>query len=103
MTMQPEHRHQVDERVASSKARLSDKLSELAHRVDAARDAVQPAQLIRRPWVRFGMAALAGYIIGSRAPRFGPSILAPLLKEAVLVLGSTALRRVARDYIQSPY
>lgn len=64
---------------------------------------MQPAQLVRRPWVRFGLAAFAGYVIGSRVPRLGPAILAPLLKEAVLVLGSTALRRVARQYIQSPY
>lgn len=95
-------RQEVDERVASSKARLSDKLSELAHRVEAVRDAVQPSQLIRRPWVRFGLAALAGYVIGSRLPRLGPPILAPLLKEAVLVLGSAALEQFARQYIQNP-
>ncbi len=96
-------RHDVEERVASSKARLSDKLSELGHRVDAARDAVQPAQLIKRTWVRFGIAAFAGYILGSRLPRVGPAILGPLLKEAVFVLGSTALRQMAREYTQTPH
>lgn len=92
-------RDRVDERVASSKARLGDKLSELAHRVDAAREAVQPAQLIRRPWVRFGLAMLAGYVVGSRLPRRGPAMLAPLLREAVMVVGSTALHQVARQYL----
>lgn len=92
--------HDVDERVAESKARLNDKLHELGDRLDAAKEAVQPSQLIRRPWVQFGIAAFAGYLLGSRGPRLGPAILAPLVKEAVLILGSTALQKVARQYLR---
>jgi hypothetical protein len=62
-------RFDVAERVADSKARLSEKLSELSKRVDSVRDAARPAQIVKRPWFPFVAAGIVGLLIGARRPR----------------------------------
>jgi hypothetical protein len=62
-------RFDVAERVAASKARLSDRLSELSRRVDAVREAAHPAELVKRPLVLFAAAGVLGLWLGSRPRR----------------------------------
>lgn len=70
-------RFDVAERVAASKARLEDRLSELSRRVGGVREGLKPSQLLQRPWVIFGLSAAVGYWLGHRPPR------RPLLPERV--------------------
>lgn len=70
-------RFDVAERVAASKARLEDRLSELSRRVGGVREGLKPSQVLQRPWVIFGLSAAVGYWLGHRPPR------RPLLPERV--------------------
>ncbi len=55
-------------RIAAARDRLAAKLAELQHRVTAARELVSPATYLANPWVRFGLGAAVGFLIG-RAPK----------------------------------
>jgi hypothetical protein len=95
-------RFDIAERVAVSKARLSEKLSELARRMETAREKVQrPAELARKPWV-LAAAGVAGFLVGLRLRRSHrasgavgrhPSIARAVLREILITAAGTATRR----------
>jgi hypothetical protein len=86
-------RFDVSERVAESKARLADKLSELARRVDSVRDSAQKAKVIREPWFVFAAAVAIGFTLGARRRRPRVVSVAP---EGMLVpgIGRSVIREI---------
>jgi hypothetical protein len=98
--MHETERFDVAERVAISKARLSEKLSELARRVDHARESVRPEHLAKKPWV-IAAAGIAGFLVGLRLRRpraemvrgRDPSIVRSVVREILIVAAGHATRR----------
>ena len=104
-------RFDVAERLAVSKARLSDKLHELSRRVDTVREKADKAQVLKEPWVLVAAATALGFLIGlrRRGPRLpsgttfrhgaivGPGIARTVLREVlVAAAGSMTRRYIAR-------
>jgi hypothetical protein len=103
--MEETQRFDVAERVAMSKARLSEKLSELARRVETVREKADPETIARKPWVFVG-AGVAGFLIGlaRRGPRTTrtpgeprtaspPSLARTLIREILVAAAGTYTRR----------
>ena len=98
--MHETERFDVAERVAISKARLQEKLSELARRVEDARAHMKPEHIAKKPWVIAAVGA-AGFLIGLglRRPRVArvsardPSIIRGVIREILIVAAGTATRR----------
>lgn len=105
--MDETQRFDVADRVAESKARLQDKLAELARRVDAVRHAARPMKTATRPWVLFGAAFAVGFMLGRRPPRRPvgvtperplavrgqPGILGALVREILLATAAAYARK----------
>jgi hypothetical protein len=101
-SMEETQRFDVAERVAISKARLSEKLSELARRVESAKQKADPEKIARKPWV-IGLAGVAGFLIGMalrgpRTPRVAgpaapPGILRTLVREVLVAAAGSYTRK----------
>ncbi len=105
----------VAERVAVSKARLSEKLSELGRRVDTFRDKAKVIEYAKQPWFLFAAAGVVGFLSGLRiasrrhrrlalppgaAPPARPqTIPRAIIKEILVVAAGVATKRflVGRD------
>lgn len=112
-------RNQVASRVAESKARLSDRLQQLAGRVEQLRNVARPVNAVRRatqqPWVVFAIGVVAGLAIGARRKRTpvaststalvagaaAPSLIRAVMREIALASAGTMTRRyLARRFPQ---
>src|SRR6185312_14043343 len=93
LTQSPDPSLDVAERVALAKARLSEKLSELARRVETFRDkaSVERVRTAIRDhrWLAMGGAATLGFLIGmgrSRAPAHAaPGVAQKSIPRAILM------------------
>lgn len=109
--MEADDRFEVADRVAASKARLAEKLSELGRRVDAMREAARPVKTATQPWVLFGASFAVGFLLGRRPPRHvlpvvsgatlaraaRPGILGALAREILLASAAAYARRFVED------
>jgi len=100
-------RFDVAERVAVAKARLSEKLSTLAERVDGFREAARPMHIASRPWFLISVGVAVGFWMGFRRPRehtprvaratARPTLLGAVVREVLIVAAGTATRRYLHD------
>jgi hypothetical protein len=89
-------RFDVAERLAVSKARLSDKLHELSRRVDTVRETASKAQVLKQPWVLVAAATAIGFVIGLRRRRARLPAGTTFKHGAIVApgIGSTVLREI---------
>ena len=92
-------------RIARARADLTEKLDELRRREERVRDSIAPMrhlQHLASPWLRIGLAAIAGLSVGRRSARSSstalvryhePSMLDSVAKVAVIAASAVALYR----------
>lgn len=92
-------------RITKARADLTEKLDELRRREEKVRESIAPIQHLKHlasPWLRVGLAALAGLSVGRRSVRTSstamvkyrePSMLDSVAKIAVIAASAVALYR----------
>jgi hypothetical protein len=78
-------------RVATSERGLVDKLRELQRRARVAKTMLTPSTYLDNPWVRLGLAATVGYLVGRG--RSEAQVMGPLGRQ---ILGTVARGLVER-------
>jgi hypothetical protein len=97
----------VADRVATSRARFSEKLSELSRRVDSVREAARPMQVATQPWFLFAAAGAVGFWLGVRRPtsraerrlsgHSSPGITRLLVREVLLAAAGAYTRKLVQQ------
>ena len=85
----------VERRIESAKQGLDEKLSELQRRVDHTKAALSPRHLLANPWLRFGVAATAGFVAARVMSRIAVAATAGKLVKKLAVVAATSLLREA--------
>lgn len=83
----------TEHRIEVAKHNLDDRLAELERRVQATKDALDPAKLFASPWVRLGLAAVIGVAAGY-ARDSGP------MKTGLRLILTAGARALLRDAIE---
>ncbi len=68
-------------RIATSERGLVEKLHELQRRARRAKTLLSPSTYLDNPWVRFGLAATVGYLVGRG--RSETRVLGPIARQVI--------------------
>ena len=80
--------------VATAEAQLAASLAALEARWQRAQRWLEPARLLGRPWVRFGLAVGAGFVLGSLRGRS----VGPVARQLLALAGQVAVRQLTPEF-----